>query len=281
MSYRLVSGNAEFRTFTQALTERRIQVIGLDIEAEFNLHVYGERLCLIQVWDGVEALAVDPVGIDETLIREFFEDRSTLKIMYDSLSDQSLLFKTLGSRVNSILDLKPAVDLLEYPKRDLGSVLGQALGISIEKKSKFQRYNWTTRPLATDAVEYALGDVEHLFSLKDHLLAELQHKALLDLYLLKNLMVQNKAPETDRKPRLFRSGEFRKLSAGHKKRFEQLYQIRDTYARELDLPPDMVIPKQQLFELAAGTRTPERVSPNHRVASAVRNRVVASIAALG
>lgn len=279
MSNRLITGNKEFRSYLQSLTERKATMLGLDIEGEFNLHVYGERLCLIQVYDGSESSAIDPVGIDVQLLQEFFEDRSTLKIMYDSLSDQALLFKTMQIRIRSILDLKPAVDLLEYEKRDLGSVLGSSLGITIEKKAKFQQYNWTTRPLAADAVEYALGDVEYLFRLKDHLLAELAEKSRLDTYLHKNLMVQNKAPDTDRKPRLFRSGQFRGLSPKAKTLFEQLYEIRDTYAREVDLPPDMLIPKQQLFQLASGNLEPSALRPNRRVPSAVRSRVIVDIEA--
>jgi len=279
MSSRPITGNKEFRSYIQSLTERKVSMLGLDIEGEFNLHVYGERLCLIQVYDGAESRAIDPVGVDVPLLQEFFEDRTTLKIMYDSLSDQSLLFKTMRIRVHSILDLKPAVDLLEYEKRDLGSVLGKSLGIAIEKKARFQQYNWTTRPLAEDAVEYALGDVEHLFRLKDHLLAELAEKSLLDLYLHKNLMVQSKAPDVDRKPRLFRSGQFRGLSPKAKTFFEQLYEIRDTYARELDLPPDMLIPKQQLFQLAAGSLEPAALRPNKRVPSAVRTRIIVDIEA--
>ncbi len=280
MNYRMITGNTQLQALQQSLSQRDVAVIALDVEAEFNLHVYGERLCLIQLYDGEQLSAVDPLEIDRPLLRAFFEDRGVLKIMYDSLSDQSLLFKTLETRIHSIVDLKPAVDLLQYTRRDLGSVLNHALGITIEKKSRFQRYNWTTRPLAADAVEYALSDVAHLFALKDHLLAELSAAGLIDAYLLKNLMLQNKPPDINRRPRLFRSGEFRNLSASARQRFERIYEIRDGYAREADLPPDTLLAKRHLFQIAANRMPAAALEVNPRVPRPIHRKMVADIEAL-
>lgn len=280
MDYRLITGNKEFQAYQRGLCEREVPTVAFDIEGEFNLHVYGERLCLIQLDDGEELAVVDPLQIDSSLLKAFFEHRGVLKIMYDSLSDQALLFKTMGARVHSIIDLKPAVDLLQYESRDLGSVLDRVLGVRIEKKAKFQRYNWTTRPLAADAVTYALSDVAHLLKLKDHLLREVTEKGFFDAYLLKNLMLQNKAPDGERKPRLFRSWEFRRLPAPAKKRFERIHEIRDGYAREMDLPPDMLLRKKQMFEIAAGRMDAQRLESHKRVPREIRDKLASAIDAL-
>ena len=280
MDYHMITGNKQFHALRQSLSQRDAAVIALDIEGEFNLHVYGERLCLIQLYDGQQLTAVDPLEIDRSLLKAFFEDRGVLKIMYDSLSDQSLLFKTLETRIHSIVDLKPAVDLLQYPRRDLGSVLNHALGITIEKKSRFQRYNWTTRPLAAEAIEYAMSDVAHLLALKDHLLAELTSAGLIDAYLLRNLMLQSKAPDINRRPRLFRSKEFSGLSASARRRFERIYEIRDGYAREADLPPDTLLAKRHLFQIAADRMRADTLEVNPRVPRSIHRKMVAAIEAL-
>ena len=280
MNYHMIISNKQLQAFHQQLAQRDTAVVALDIEAEFNLHVYGERLCLIQLYDGEQLAAVDPVRIDTACLKALFEDRGILKVMYDSLSDQSLLFKTIDARIHSIVDLKPAVDLLEYPKRDLGSALNLALGVAVEKKSRFQRYNWTTRPLAADAIEYALSDVAHLLALKDRLLGELTARGLIDGFLLKNLMLQNKAPDINRRPRLFRTGEFGALSPAAKTRFERIYEIRDGYARQVDLPPDMLLPKRQLFQIAAGRMEARQLEPNRRVPGHIREKLIVDIEAL-
>ncbi len=280
MEYLFITGDDALRQWQRQLLSRGNAEVALDIEGEFNLHVYGERLCLVQIFDGEQLVAVDPVPVSTEALKEFFEDRQITKVMYDAMSDQSLLFKTMDTRIHSIVDLKPAVDLLEYPKRDLGSVLSQALGVTIEKKSRFQRYNWTTRPLAQDAVEYALSDVAYLFQLRDHLMAELEARGLSAQYEVKNAAVQEKAPDTSRPPRLFRSNEFRRLGTAGQELFRRIYDIRDGYARQVDVPPDMVVPKRQLFALAAGKMAPAALEPNRRVPRHVRELVVRDIQSL-
>jgi ribonuclease D len=54
----------------------------MDFEAEFNLHVYGEHLCLIQVFDGEEFLLIDPMNIDEKDLKSFLEMKSPVKVFF-------------------------------------------------------------------------------------------------------------------------------------------------------------------------------------------------------
>ena len=55
--------------------------------------------------------------------------------MYDASSDLSLLKNTDNMEIKSILDLRPAVELLDYDKKDLHSVIAVELGIFLEQKS--------------------------------------------------------------------------------------------------------------------------------------------------
>ena len=200
--------------------------------------------------------------------------------MYDAMSDQSLLFKGYGSRIASITDLKPAVDLLGYGIRDLGSVLEAALGIVVEKKKKFQRYNWTRRPIEPDAVEYALSDVLHLFALRDALFSELDRRGLTDEYVARNRKVREYTVDLNRAPRLLRSNEVKRMPRPIRERFEQLYDLRDRHARELNLPPDTVIAKASLFALVRGKQQPDRLRPHARVSRAAHSRLVAELTTL-
>jgi ribonuclease D len=208
------------------------------------------------------------------------EDGNILKVMYDSLSDQALLQKEYNSHINSILDLRPASDLLQYEKKDLGSVLEKTLGIGIEKKKRFQRYNWTRRPIEEEAIEYALSDVLHLLRLKDAMLHSLLERKLMDDFLLKNLNLQNRDFGGDRKPRIFKSGEFNRLPKNGKRLFEQVYEVRDRHARDLNVPPDTVLNKLQMFALASGRAQPEDLSVNRRIPPDVRSRLIEDLRAL-
>ena len=121
-------------------------------------------------------------------IKKFLEDRSIMKIMYDAAGDRAFLFKKYGIDLKTILDLQVAVSLLNFEKRDLSSILTKTLNVDTGKsKKKFQRYNWTRRPLSSTAIEYAIEDVIYLFELKDKLLSEIIKSGLLEQFIMKNL----------------------------------------------------------------------------------------------
>ncbi len=264
--YTSVSSDAELASFLTRLRDRGVSEVAVDFEGEFNLHVYGERLCLLQIAHPDEEAVVDPFTTSNEALRGFLEDPQIRKITYDSSSDRLLLAKSRGLRLVSIEDLRPAVELLEFPKRDLGSVLETALGQRpAGSKKRFQQYNWTRRPLDPAAVEYALRDVRHLAELRDELFARLDKEGLLDEYRAENERLESIEPNLNRKPGVFRSAAHKRLSPEQKREFERLYEIRDRHARELDLPPNTVVANKELFALARGAMGVSAITGNRRV----------------
>ena len=170
MKYTSIESKADLQEYLARYKEKENYIMALDLEAESNLHAYGEKLCLIQIFDGTNAVIVDPLKIDDEAIRTLLDSRDILKVMYDASSDLSLLKNACGMEIKSILDLRPAVELLNYEKKDLHSVIACEQGISLEKKSKFQKHNWINRPVSKQAIEYALNDVIHLLALKEAIL---------------------------------------------------------------------------------------------------------------
>ena len=201
MKYEYIDSDKKLYDYIDRLKENEIEVIALDIEGESNLHHYGEQLCLLQVFDGKDAVLIDPFETPLEPIQRFIENRSILKIMYDAPGDRAFLYKNCGIDTLSVLDLKAAIELLDFEKKDLASVLKQTLGVDSGKsKKRLQRYNWTRRPLDDYAIEYALADVTYLFALKDRLLAELIGKRLLEKFILRNIQAQNKPHIYDTRP---------------------------------------------------------------------------------
>lgn len=90
-----------------------INVISLDLECEYNLHIYGEHLCLIQIDNSKNTTLIDALKIEVKYYKQIFENRNLLKEMYDASMDMSLLRNNYNVEMKSILDLKPAVDLLK------------------------------------------------------------------------------------------------------------------------------------------------------------------------
>ncbi|MFP4426642.1 MAG: HRDC domain-containing protein [Spirochaetaceae bacterium] len=262
---RYIENDSEFRHWVQGIPSEQYAV-AVDIEAEFNLHIYGEHFCLLQVYDGTNAVAVDPQEVSIGVIKEFLENRNLLKITYDSASDRMLLYKNHGILMNTILDLRPAVELLELQKQGLGSVVEELLEIApAREKQRFQQYDWTKRPIDPDALAYAIDDVVHLYRLRDELIKRIQAAGLMDRYLVENFRIQAIEPETDRKPGMLRGGRYKRLKPRERELLEKLHGAREAVAAETNLPPNSVFPNKALFALITEGLSPGEVRPPKHV----------------
>jgi len=251
VNHKFIDTEEKMCLYSKELAEKGCEIIALDIEGESNLHQYGEKLCLIQIYDGETAVIIDPFKMPIHHIKELIENRSIMKIMFDAAGDRAFLYKNCGVDLKTVLDLQAAVLLLDYEKKDLSSVLKTALDIDLGKsKKKFQMYNWSRRPLSLEAVEYALFDVINLFKLKDKLMSDIIAKGLFEKFISKNLQVQNKAHIYNSKPKLLRTKTFDSLQKSAKMIFEKLLAIRERYAQKMNLPPNLVLANDLLFKLA-------------------------------
>jgi ribonuclease D len=253
-NYSYLKSNEELISYLEDLEDKKCRIIALDTEAELNLHAYGEKLCLIQIFDGTNKVLIDPFEIDNISLKTLFESRNILKIIYDASSDSSLLKNTYNIDIKSVLDLRPAVEILNFDKQDLHSVITLELGVTLTKKMKFQRYNWTKRPIDKEAIDYAINDVIYLFKLKDALYKKLYTKNLLDVFILKNLRVQNKDYTRNPRERHHNIKGYHSLSNDEKRIFKRVFDVRDKYAKMCNIPSYSVINKIDLIDIAKGVK---------------------------
>ena len=265
MNYINIENEAELRSYLKKFEDKELHIIALDIEAESNLHAYGEKLCLTQIFDGVNNIIIDPFKIDNDTLKLLFENTNILKVMYDAGSDLSLLKNTADIEIKSILDLRPAAELLNYEKKDLHSVIAFELGIFLEKKRTYQKYNWIRRPVSEHAVDYALNDVMHLLALKDIILAKLFAKKLLEPFLLKNLQIQNKDYTRDPEDKYRKINGYSRLQKDEKSVFRRVFDIRDKYAELYNIPPHNVIHKADLIKIVKDAKYIDEIRFTKRI----------------
>lgn len=265
MNYINIGNEAELRSYLKKFEDKELQVIALDIEAESNLHAYGEKLCLTQIFDGVNNIIIDPLKIDNATLTLLFENPNILKVMYDAGSDLSLLKNSANIEIKSILDLKPAAELLNYEKKDLHSVIAFELGIFLEKKKKYQQYNWINRPVSEQAIHYALNDVMHLLALKDIILAKLCAKKLFEPFLLKNLQIQNKDYTRNPEDKYRKINGYSRLQNDKKAVFRRVFDIREKYAKLYDMTPHNVINKADLIKIVKGAKDIDEIRFTKRI----------------
>ena len=274
MKYREIKDKTALLSYVESLKADGPISVALDLEGEFNLHVYGERLCLIQVYDGREAVIIDPLKIEKGALKVLFEEESLQKVMWDASSDMSLLINGYDTNIKNVLDLRPAADLLEFPKKDYASVLEMVLGIKTKRKKRFQQYNWLRRPVDPEAIEYAIDDVLHIPDLKRELLQRLEAAGLLEEFQQRNEIVCNR--DYRRKPgqRHTKMKGYRYLEKQEKELLRRLFGVRDRHAKRMNMPPNNVVANQDLMELARRRLTPERLGFIRRIREGDRQRIV-------
>ena len=279
MNYIYIDSKTELRSYLSNLTENKCSILALDTEANMHRYAYGVQLCLIQVFDGKDSVIIDPFKIDNGTLKILFENRDILKVMYDAASDMFLLKNGNNIDIKSILDLRPGIELLNYDKKDLHSVIATDLGVLLEGKKKYHRYNWLRRPISKEALEYSINDVRYLIQLKDIVLKKLYMNNLFDSFILQSLRIQNRDYFDNPRDGYKKVKGFFGLKDEERTLFQKLFMLRDQYAKKLNMPSHNVIGNNTLLNIAKNAETineirfPKRFSPNLRgeIKQALRN----------
>src|SRR5690554_5698562 len=161
---------------------RNSDVIGVDTEYD-HFHAYQPLVCLIQVATPEVAALIDPLTLDAEALAplfEIFEDDGQVKIIHSANSDLNELSRDYGISVRNVFDTQIAARFLNYERHGLSWLLEELLGVKAGKQ--FQRFDWTRRPIPSDAQGYALGDVVDLFELRDRFSKELAEACWDDLF---------------------------------------------------------------------------------------------------
>lgn len=249
MNYSYIESGVDLLAYLKVLEDKKPPIIALDTEAELNLHAYGEKLCLIQIFDGTDHVLIDPFKIDKRALQSLLENQNILKVMYDAINDLSFMKNAHGIEIKSILDLKPAVSLLQMEKQGLHAVIASELGTVLENKARFQRHNWTIRPISTEAIDYALSDVTYLLKLKDALLKKICEKELLDIYILNNLKIQNKDYTRNPDDKHSSMNGYDRFRPEHKPLAREVSKIIEKYAAQYNIPFHWIINKNDIIKL--------------------------------
>ena len=273
IEFTLIDSDKKLIEFRKYLDSEQIEEISMDFEGEFNLHCYGEKLCLIQIFDGRKFFIIDPFKISISELKKILESK-IIKLFFDASSDRMLVYRQYGIQLKSILDLKHYVCTLEYKKTGLNNVLENELNIHIVKK--YQKYNWMKRPVENSAMQYALEDVKFLFQLREKLYNRILHEDKGPV-LISNIIKDDIDYTKKSTPSITKKIQYRKLSAEQKKIADAIYQVRDVTARKLDWPPNNVLSNDNLFKIAEGGYRDSDIPVHIRINKSERDALIDKI----
>jgi ribonuclease D len=237
------------------------QVIAVDTESD-SLYVYYEKICLIQFSVPHVDYLVDPLAVDVSTLGDLFVDGNYEKVFHAAQYDIVCLKRDYGFTFLNLFDSMLAARLLGWKRYGLGNILHDQFGVQLDKR--MQRYNWGTRPLSNEALNYARLDTHFLLPLREMQLAELRANGRLD----EAQQAFQRQTRVEPTSKVFNPDDFWRITGARdllpveQAVLRRLFIFRDRYARKLDRPPFKVMNDATLVRLAQARPADQRSLSN-------------------
>lgn len=229
---------------------QRHEVIGVDTESN-SLFAYREQVCLIQFSTETKDYLVDPLELNElTPLEPVFFNPGIKKIFHAAEYDMICLKRDFGFQFNNLFDTMLAARILGRSALGLGSLIEEEFGMLVDKR--YQRANWTRRPITPAMMNYARMDTRYLIPLAEILRKQLQNSGRLDLAEedFKRLTQVAAGTHENGSSSFWRISGSQDLSPRQAAVLQELCIYRDNRARSSNQPPFRILSNQTLLELA-------------------------------
>ena len=225
------------------------KAIGVDLEADSMYH-FKEKVCLIQIATPTKNVVIDPLIVEDLfLLKPIFQRGDICKIFHGADYDVRSLFRDFRISINNLFDTELACRFLGFPESGLEAVLKRKFEITLNKK--YQRKDWSKRPLSQAMVAYAAKDAGYLLPLAQSLRAELEKKGRLSWVHEECEYLSKVRPNTAHTKPLFMNFKGAgKLDPRSLAVLETLLQFRLKIARKKDKPLFRIFGSRSLLELA-------------------------------
>lgn len=158
----LICDLAEFAALLARLSQA--PVLAVDTEAA-SFHRHRDRVYLLQLTTPQETCLVDPLEVPGLPgFGELLADEGVEKIFHDADYDLRLLGHEFGFKASAVFDTRIAAQFLNEPGIGLAALLEKYFGVTLDKR--FQRADWSQRPLTAAMLEYAATDTRYLPELR-------------------------------------------------------------------------------------------------------------------
>lgn len=209
---------------------------------------YSQRAYLIQIFRrGSGTFLFDPPAIGS--FSELNDVIAGEEWILHAASQDLTCLREVGLDPTRLFDTELAARLAGLPRVGLGAVVEDLLGIHLAKEHSAA--DWSTRPLPQSWLVYAALDVELLVDLREALAEVLERDGKT------GIADQEFASVLTRDFVIVRQEPWRRLSGVHAIRSgrnlavaRELWQARDTYAREIDTAPGRLVPDSALVAAA-------------------------------
>ena len=242
--------------------------VALDSEAN-SMFVYREQMCLLQLnlagdlwlvdtlallriegWAGLQptgeaaprSAALDP-------LKEGLARTDRVLWIHGGEYDCALLRRDFGVSLGGVWDTQQAGAFLGFEKTNYGALVERCCAVVLAKGHA--QYDWATRPLAPDALQYALDDVIHLPVVGEKLREEIATADLVEEHAIASAAVSATTSEGGAfdPAGFWRIKGVREVSKDHLAVLAALYAWRDGIAKGENKPPGRVVNNESLLAI--------------------------------
>ncbi|HEX2795305.1 MAG TPA: ribonuclease D [Croceicoccus sp.] len=237
-----------------ALCDRFANADFVAVDTEFMREsTYWPLLCLVQISDGKEAAAIDPLadGIDlKPLLDLLTDNEDVLKVFHAGGQDVEIIYNLTGRTPHPIFDTQIAMMAISQSEQiGYSNLVETWLGLTIDKGARFT--DWSRRPLTDRQLEYAVGDVTYLAKIFPRILKKLiktGRGVWLDHEMEKLADPENYATDPDTLWHRIRAPGRNPQVLG---RMKALAAWRETEAQDKDIPRGRIMRDETLADLAS------------------------------
>ena len=227
---------------------KREAAIGVDLEADSMFHYY-EKICLLQISTPSKNIIIDPLALEDlSELSLIFADPGIRKVFHGADYDIRSLHRDFGIEVHSLFDTQIAATFLGIREIGLANLLKDRLGIALEKK--YQKKDWSERPLPRPMLDYAAKDASYLLPLSNMLEEDLRIKGR--LFCVKEeceRLSKVRSNQTGCSPLFLKFKGAGLLDPRSLSVLETILQFRDCMAKKLDRPPFKVLGNEQVNKM--------------------------------
>jgi ribonuclease D len=245
--YKMINTPNELENFVRTIENEK--AVGVDLEADSMYH-FKEKVCLIQMAATNINVVIDPLVVkDLSPLKPIFNRGDICKIFHGADYDVRSLYRDFRITIHNLFDTELASRFLGFPESGLEAVLKNKFAVTLDKK--FQRKDWSKRPLPPDMIAYAAKDAGYLLPLAQSLKAELERKKRLGWVSEECEYLSRVRPSTAKDQPLYLNFKGAgKLDPRSLAVLEALLGFRREVARKKDKPLFRIFGNRSLLELA-------------------------------
>ncbi len=244
----LIEGQAALDDLLREVRDEPL--VALDTEAA-SFHRYHDRVYLLQLSTRRRTAVIDPLAVERLdPLGSLLADPGVEIVFHDADYDLRLMDRQYGFRARGLFDTRVAAQLLNEPGVGLAALLDRHLGVRLDKK--YQRADWSARPLRPGMLDYAATDTHYLPELRDILRERLREKGRLawaeeEFALLERV---SWGPPEDGAPAFLRLKGARALRGRALAILRELWEWREATAERLDRAAFRILNNESILAMA-------------------------------